>query len=97
MRTSVGHAGSGLIPPAVTPAESIWPSVAASSTSRVFVGAYVGDVVSPWQSCAAYDPKGSINCLTPGPAVNNTKLDYVVTDLGTHTTQAVTTQPINTR
>lgn len=97
MRTPVGYAGSGLTPPAVTPAESIWPSVAVSPSGRVFVGAYVGDVVSPWQSCATYDPNGSIHCLTPGPVVNNTKLDYVVTDLGTHTTQTVTTQAINTR
>ena len=29
--------------------------------------------------------------------VNNTKLDYVVTDLTTHTTNTVTTLPINTR
>ncbi len=96
-RNPVGYAGSGLAPPAATPAESIWPSVAVSPTGRVFIGAYVGDVVSPWQSCAGFDPRGSINCLKLGPVVNNTKLDYVVTDLGTHTTQTVTTQPINTR
>ena len=29
--------------------------------------------------------------------VNNAKLDYVVTDLTTHTTNTVTTLPINTR
>jgi hypothetical protein len=96
-RTPVGYDGSGLNPPAPRPAESIWPSVAVSPGGRVFIGAYVGDVVSPWQSCAAYDPKGSINCLTPGPVVDNTKLDYVVTDVTSNTTRTVTTQPINTR
>ncbi|OLE22790.1 MAG: hypothetical protein AUG44_23990 [Actinobacteria bacterium 13_1_20CM_3_71_11] len=96
-RTPAGYDGSGLTPPAPRPAESIWPSVAVSPSGRVFIGAYVGDVVSPWQSCAAYDPKGSINCLTPGPVVDNTKLDYVVTDVTTNTTRTVTTQPINTR
>jgi hypothetical protein len=97
LRTPVGYDGSGLTPPAATPAESIWPSIAISPSGKVFMGAYVGDVVSPWQSCAAFDPKGSINCLTPGPVVHNTKLDYVVTDLTTGVTQTVTTKPINTR
>ncbi len=97
LRTPVGYAGSGLTPPAATPAESIWPSIAVSPTGRVFMGAYLGDVVSPWQSCTTFDPNGTIHCLTPGPVVNNTKLDYVVSDLTTGVTQTVTTKPINTR
>jgi hypothetical protein len=96
-RVPVGYAGTGLTPPAIRPAESIWPSIAVSPAGKVFVGSYVGDVVSPWQSCAKYDPKGSINCLTPGPVVDNTKLDYVVTDVSSGITQTVTTQSINTR
>jgi hypothetical protein len=96
-RVPVGYAGSGLTPPAVRPAESIWPSIAVAPSGKVFVGAYVGDVATPWQSCAKYDPNGSIHCLTPGPAIDNTKLDYVVTDVATATTKTVTTQPINTR
>ncbi|OLE28684.1 MAG: hypothetical protein AUG44_06760 [Actinobacteria bacterium 13_1_20CM_3_71_11] len=96
-RTPVGYAGTGLTPPAARPAESIWPSVTVSPTGKVFIGAYVGDVVSPWQSCATYDPKGSVNCQTTGPLVNNTKLDYVVTDLSSGVTGTATTQSINTR
>ena len=42
-----------------------------------------------------FDPKGSINCLTPGPTVDNTKLDYVVTDVTTGVTNNATTQSIN--
>jgi hypothetical protein len=96
-RVPAGYAGSALTPPAVRPAESIWPAIAVSPTGRVFVAAYVGDVVSPWISCAAFDPKGSINCLTPGPTVDNTKLDYVVTDVTTGVTKTATTQSVNTR
>ena len=96
-RTAVGYDASTPPAPAPRPAESIWPSIAVSPTGKVFVGAYVGDVVSPWQSCAKFDPKGSINCLTPGPVVDNTKLDYVVTDLTTGVTNTVTTKPTNTR
>jgi hypothetical protein len=96
-RVATGYAGTGLTPPAARPAESIWPAVAVSPNGRVFVGAYVGDVVAPWQSCAKFDPNGSIHCLTPGPTIDNTKLDFVVTDVTTGVTHNVTTQPINTR
>lgn len=84
-------------PAAGSPAESIFPSVAVGPDNRAYVGAYVGDVVAPWQRCTQYDPNGSINCLKPGPYVNNTKLDYVVTDVTTGGTKTMTAEPINTR
>jgi hypothetical protein len=96
-RVPAGYDGTGLTPPAIRPAESIWPSLAVSPSGHVFVGAYVGDVVSPWISCAAYDPRGSINCVTPGPTIDNTELDYAVTDVTTGVTANATTQPVNTR
>jgi hypothetical protein len=40
---------------------------------------------------------GRITCPTLGNFINNTRLDYVVSDPGTTTTHTVTTQPINTR
>lgn len=86
-----------LAAPAAQAAESIFPSVATSPNGNVYIGAYVGDVVFPWQSCTQFDPNGSVNCIIPGPYVNNTKLDYVVTDITTKQTQTMTTAPINTR
>jgi len=54
--------------------------------------------VSPWQVCFSgpLPPVGRIACDFLGPYINNTRLDYVVNDLG-GSTDAVNTQHINTR
>ena len=57
-------------------------------------------MVSPWQTCAtpaSPTAVGRINCLALGNYINNARLDYVVHDLTTDTTNIVTTQPINSR
>ncbi len=89
--------GSTLSAPSPTgPVEDVYPAVTVTPGGTVYVSAYRGDVVAPWQSCTNYDPNGSVNCLTSGSYVNNTKLDYVVAKLAGGE-QTVTTQPINTR
>jgi len=85
---------------APTPAgaiEDIFPAVATAPDGSVYIGAYRGTVVSPWQTCQAGPPppEGRINCTTLGDYIHNTRLDYVVTDLTT--TQTMSTHPINTR
>jgi hypothetical protein len=78
------------------PVEDVFPAITVTPAGTVYLAAYRGDVVAPWQSCTKYDPNGSIHCLQPGPYVHNTKLDYVVKKLGGGET-TLTTQPINTR
>jgi BNR repeat-like domain len=79
--------------------EDIFPAAGVTPNGRVYLGAYRGDVVSPWQTCAAGPPppEGRINCTTLGNYVHNTRLDYVVRDLTTGVTQTVSTHPINTQ
>jgi hypothetical protein len=79
--------------------EDVFPAVAIGPNGHVILSAYRGDVVSPWQTCAASNPspESRINCLQLGDYVDNTRLDYVVTDATTGTTQTVSTHPINTR
>jgi hypothetical protein len=81
------------------PVEDIFPAVSVGADGHVHLGAYRGTVVSPWQTCAAGPPppEGRINCTTLGNYINNTRLDYVVSDLSSATTSNVTTQHINTR
>jgi hypothetical protein len=76
------------------PVEDVFPAVTVAPNGTVYLAAYRGDVVAPWQSCLAFDT--SVFCTKPGPYVNNTKLDYVVNKLGT-AESTLTTQPINTR
>jgi hypothetical protein len=78
------------------PVEDIFPAVAVGSDGQVVMGAYRGDYVSPWQTCAQAPapPEGRINCTTLGDYIDNTRLDYWVTD-GT-TERAVSSHPINT-
>jgi hypothetical protein len=82
------------------PIEDVFPAAAVSANGHVYLGAYRGTVVSPWQTCAMPNPLdtavGRIDCLQLGNYVNNTRLDYVVRDLSGGT-NAVNTQPINTR
>lgn len=91
--------GSMLDAPAPRRVDAIFPAVAVSLSGRVYISAYVADVVSPWQTCAnpAAGAAGRIDCLALGPYVHNARLDYVVRDLNTNVTQAVSTHPINTR
>jgi hypothetical protein len=101
-RTPVGpypvtQPDGGTLTPSVHRTDSLWPGVAVSPSGRVYMSAYVADVVSPWQSCAVYDPNGSINCLTPGNYVNNAKLNYYVTNIGSGQVAKVSAKAINTR
>jgi len=92
--------GNVLNAPAARRVDSFWPAVAASPSGKVFMSAYAADVVSPWQTCATPAPPtavGRINCLALGPYVHNARLDYVVANAITGTTQTVTTHPVNTR
>ena len=81
------------------PVEDVFPAVDVAPNGHVYLGAYRGDVVSPWQTCASAPapPVGRIECDQLGDYIHNTRLDYVVTDLSTGVTQAVSTHPINTR
>ncbi len=100
-RLAVGYpiaqpAGGTLVAPAASPADSVYPAVSVSSSGNVYFSSYLADVVSPWQTCANYDPNGSVHCLVPGPNINNSKLNYIVSKLG-GATRTATTAPINTR
>ena len=103
-RTAIGYPvtqpnRSTLSAPAARRVDQIFTSVAISPSGRVYMSAYVGDVVSPWQTCAQPAPgvEGRINCLMLGNYVNNTRLDYDVVDVTNRTAQLVTTHPINSR
>jgi hypothetical protein len=81
------------------PVEDVFPAVATGPNGHVYLSAYRGDVVSPWQTCASAPPApvGRIECDALGDYIHNTRLNYVVTDLTTHVTQTVSTHPINTQ
>lgn len=104
-RTAVGYPvtqpdGSVLNAPAAKPIEDVFPAVAASANGKVYLGAYRGATVSPWQTCKKPNTPtavGRIDCLELGDYVHNTRLDYVVRDVTTNVTDTVSTWPINTR
>jgi hypothetical protein len=104
-RTAVGYPvtnpdGSILNAPSPTgPIEDVFPAAAASANGNVYLGAYRGDYVSPWQTCASGPPPpvGRITCDVLGNYIHNTRLDYFVRDVTTDTTDTVTTWPINSR
>lgn len=103
-RTPVGYpviqpGGSTLNAPAPRRVDTQWPGVAVSPSGRVYMSAYGADVVSPWQTCAAGPPppEGRISCTTLGNYIDNARLDYYVTNVGSGTVQQVSTHPINTR
>ena len=85
-------------PSSLGPIEDVFPAATVAANGHVYLGAYRGTVVSPWQTCFAGPPPpvGRITCDTLGPYIDNTRLDYVVRDLSGSTT-AVNTQHINTR
>jgi hypothetical protein len=81
------------------PIEDVYPAITVAPNGSVYVAAYRGDVVAPWQTCKTRDTvgnQGSVHCLEAGDYINNTKLDYVVKKLGGSET-TVTSKPINTR
>ena len=104
-RVAVGYPvtnpdGSTLNAPSpLRPVEDVFPAAAASANGKVYLGAYRGTTVSPWQTCAAAPapPIGRITCTTLGNYIHNTRLAYVVRDVTTNVTQTVSTQLINTR
>jgi hypothetical protein len=104
-RTPIGYpvsqpsGGTLNAPSPAGPVEDVFPAVAVGPNGNVYFSAYRGDVVSPWQTCAASNgpPESRINCLTLGDYVDNTRLDYVVKDATTGITQTVSTHPINSR
>ena len=99
-RTPDGYpAPDGLAAPAPHRVESIWPGIAVSPNGVVYMSAYVGDIVSPWQTCSAGPPppEGRINCEVLGPYIHNTRLNYYVTNVDSGNVQLASTHPINTR
>ena len=79
------------------PVEDVFPAVSVGANGHVVFGAYRGDVVSPWQTCAASPPppEGRVNCTTLGNYIHNTRLDYWIRDGAT--VDVASTHPINTR
>jgi hypothetical protein len=103
-RTPIGYpvtqpGGGTLVAPTARRVDQLFPGIATSPSGRVYISAYAANVVSPWQTCASAPapPVGRIECDQLGNYIDNARLDYVVTDLSTSTTQIITTQPINTR
>ena len=104
-RTAVGYpitqpsGGTLSAPNPIRPVEDIFPAAGVGPDGRVYLGAYRGTTVSPWQTCAQADPApvSRISCNVLGDYVHNTRLDYVVRDITTDETQTMSTHPINTR
>jgi hypothetical protein len=103
-RTPVGYPATNpdgttlTAPDPLEAVEDVYPAVGVSPAGAVYIGAYRGDVVSPWQTCAQGPPPppGRIECDVLGPYIDNTRLDYVVKKLG-GAANVVSTHPINTR
>jgi hypothetical protein len=104
-QTAIGYpvnqpSGGALNAPTPRRADSLWPGIAVSPSGRVYMSAYVANVVSPWQTCATPATPtsvGRIDCLVLGDYINNARLNYAVTNIGAGTTNVVSTAPINTR
>src|SRR5258706_467442 len=100
-RVAVGYpAPDGLTAPAARRVDTQWPGVAVSQSGVVYMSAYAADTVSPWQVCASPATPtavGRINCLALGNYINNARLNYYVTNIGSGGVQKVSTNPINTR
>jgi hypothetical protein len=85
-------------PSPLGPIEDVFPAATVTPNGHVYLAAYRGTTVSPWQVCFSGPPPpvGRITCDFLGPYINNTRLDYVVRDLS-GATNPVNTQLINTR
>jgi hypothetical protein len=85
-------------PSPLGPIEDVFPAATVAANGNVYLAAYRGTTVSPWQVCFSGPPPpvGRITCDFLGPYINNTRLDYVVRDLS-GSTNPVNTQHINTR
>lgn len=95
----VTQPGGGTLNAPTHRVDMVFPAVAAGPDGVVYISTYAADVISPWQTCASgpAPPVGRITCDVLGKYINNSRLDYVVTDLKTDVTQTVSTHPINTR
>jgi len=85
-------------PSPLGPIEDVFPAATVAANGNVYLAAYRGTTVSPWQTCFSGPPPpvGRITCDFLGPYIHNTRLDYVARDLS-GSTNAVSTQHINTR
>jgi hypothetical protein len=85
-------------PSPLGPIEDVFPAATVAANGHVYLAAYRGTTVSPWQVCFSGPPPpvGRITCDFLGPYIHNTRLDYVARDLS-GSTNAVSTQHINTR
>jgi len=85
-------------PSPLGPIEDVFPAATVAANGNVYLAAYRGTTVSPWQTCFSGPPPpvGRITCDFLGPYTHNTRLDYVARDLS-GSTNAVSTQHINTR
>jgi hypothetical protein len=86
-------------PSPLGPIEDVFPAATVAANGHIYLAAYRGTTVSPWQVCFSgpLPPVGRITCDFLGPYIHNTRLDYVVSDLSSGSTNAVSTQHINTR
>ena len=94
-----GCDGSTFIAPSpLGPIEDVFPAATVAANGHVYLAAYRGTTVSPWEVCFSgpLPPVGRITCDFLGPYIHNTRLDYVVRDLS-GSTNPVNTQLINTR
>lgn len=103
-QTAVGYPvtnpdGTTLSAPAAHRVDTLFSAVAVAPSGRVYLSTYAADVVSPWQTCkvSGSPSLSGTSCKTLGPYINNARLDYIVRDLTTGSTQTVTAHPINTR
>ena len=105
-QTAVGYPvtqpdGSTLNTPAtLRRMDSLFPAVAVTPQGTVYMGAYVADTLSPWQTCAQPNPNGAagrIDCQALGNYIHNARLNFYVANMNTSAVQKVSTQAINTR
>jgi hypothetical protein len=85
-------------PSPLGPIEDVFPAATVAANGHVYLAAYRGATISPWQVCFSGPPApvGRITCDFLGPYIHNTRLDYVARDLS-GSTNSVNTQHINTR
>lgn len=91
--------GSQVNAPSGIDIEDAMPSIAISSTGQVYISAYRGTIVSPWQQCGTQDtPPTEFTCAVLGNYINNnSRYEYIVKNITTPALQTATTHPINTR